>query len=191
MSTSLLNTHRWPAGDAPILAALQAQHGRGGVDRSGVVGSGVHVEFRCKRGRGIILKIAGMPETSGCMLARMTQTGHFNSDGTPRYTNQLAHADQPVPAPARAQPGGLVPVGRRRPSQRALTERKPIHLSVGYSACHWCHVMADESFEDEATARCSTSTSSTSRSTAKSAPTSTASTRSRSRCSPSAAAAGR
>ena len=30
---------------------------------------------------------------------------------------------------------------------------KPIFLSVGYSACHWCHVMEHESFEDEATAR--------------------------------------
>src|SRR5215210_3655405 len=30
---------------------------------------------------------------------------------------------------------------------------KPILLSVGYAACHWCHVMAHESFEDEATAR--------------------------------------
>ena len=30
---------------------------------------------------------------------------------------------------------------------------KPILLSVGYSACHWCHVMAHESFEDDATAR--------------------------------------
>ena len=30
--------------------------------------------------------------------------------------------------------------------------RKPILLSIGYSACHWCHVMAHESFEDPATA---------------------------------------
>ena len=30
---------------------------------------------------------------------------------------------------------------------------KPILLSVGYAACHWCHVMAHESFEDDATAR--------------------------------------
>src|SRR5260370_24463836 len=30
---------------------------------------------------------------------------------------------------------------------------KPILLSVGYAACHWCHVMAHESFEDEAVAR--------------------------------------
>jgi uncharacterized protein len=35
---------------------------------------------------------------------------------------------------------------------RARTEDKPIMLSVGYSACHWCHVMAHESFEDPATA---------------------------------------
>jgi len=34
----------------------------------------------------------------------------------------------------------------------ARQSRKPILLSIGYSACHWCHVMAHESFEDEATA---------------------------------------
>lgn len=36
---------------------------------------------------------------------------------------------------------------------RAKQEAKPIFLSIGYSACHWCHVMEHESFEDEATAR--------------------------------------
>src|SRR2546430_16499587 len=36
--------------------------------------------------------------------------------------------------------------------QRARAEDKPILLSVGYSACHWCHVMERESFEDPATA---------------------------------------
>ena len=36
--------------------------------------------------------------------------------------------------------------------QRAQHERKPILLSIGYAACHWCHVMAHESFEDDATA---------------------------------------
>ena len=35
---------------------------------------------------------------------------------------------------------------------KAKIEGKPIFLSIGYSACHWCHVMAHESFEDEATA---------------------------------------
>src|SRR3954469_23192114 len=36
---------------------------------------------------------------------------------------------------------------------RARAEDKPILLSVGYSACHWCHVMAHESFENPAIAR--------------------------------------
>src|SRR5881628_688745 len=36
--------------------------------------------------------------------------------------------------------------------KRAREEDKPILLSVGYSACHWCHVMAHESFEDPAVA---------------------------------------
>jgi hypothetical protein len=36
--------------------------------------------------------------------------------------------------------------------ERARTEDKPVLLSVGYSACHWCHVMAHESFEDPDTA---------------------------------------
>ena len=37
--------------------------------------------------------------------------------------------------------------------QKARYENKPLLVSIGYSACHWCHVMERESFEDEATAR--------------------------------------
>ena len=33
--------------------------------------------------------------------------------------------------------------------QKAKSENKPIFLSVGYSSCHWCHVMAHESFENK------------------------------------------
>src|SRR5574344_1748653 len=36
---------------------------------------------------------------------------------------------------------------------KAKKEDKPIFLSIGYSTCHWCHVMAHESFEDEEVAR--------------------------------------
>src|SRR6478735_4129678 len=36
---------------------------------------------------------------------------------------------------------------------KAKKENKPILVSIGYSACHWCHVMERESFEDEETAR--------------------------------------
>ena len=37
--------------------------------------------------------------------------------------------------------------------ERALAEDKPVLVSIGYSACHWCHVMAHESFENAATAQ--------------------------------------
>ena len=36
--------------------------------------------------------------------------------------------------------------------ERARREHKPIHLSIGYASCHWCHVMAHESFEDQGVA---------------------------------------
>ena len=54
----------------------------------------------------------------------------------------LQHADNPVDW----HPWGPEAL------ERAKVEGKPILLSIGYSACHWCHVMAHESFEDEATA---------------------------------------
>ena len=36
--------------------------------------------------------------------------------------------------------------------EKAKAENKPILVSIGYSTCHWCHVMERESFEDEETA---------------------------------------
>lgn len=54
----------------------------------------------------------------------------------------LQHADNPVAW----QPWGAAALAEARASDR------PILLSIGYAACHWCHVMAHESFEDVATA---------------------------------------
>ena len=54
----------------------------------------------------------------------------------------LQHADNPV----HWQPWGEEALAQAR------DEDRPILLSIGYAACHWCHVMAHESFEDEATA---------------------------------------
>ena len=36
---------------------------------------------------------------------------------------------------------------------KAKSQKKPIFLSIGYASCHWCHVMAHESFEDNNTAK--------------------------------------
>jgi uncharacterized protein len=55
----------------------------------------------------------------------------------------LQHADNPV---------DWYPWGDEA-FERARAEDKPLLLSVGYSACHWCHVMEHESFEDDETAR--------------------------------------
>jgi uncharacterized protein YyaL (SSP411 family) len=55
----------------------------------------------------------------------------------------LQHADNPV---------DWYPWGEEALA-RARSEDRPILLSIGYSACHWCHVMEHESFEDEDTAR--------------------------------------
>jgi len=53
------------------------------------------------------------------------------------------HADNPV---------DWYPWGEKA-FKKALKEHKPIFLSIGYSSCHWCHVMEHESFVDEKTAK--------------------------------------
>ena len=82
----------------------------------------------------------------------MTQTAHLNSDGTPRYTNRLISETSPYLLQHAHNPVDWYPWGNEA-FERAKDEKKPIHLSVGYHACHWCHVASHESFEDEATAR--------------------------------------
>ena len=66
--------------------------------------------------------------------------------------NQLAHESSPYLQQHADNPVDWYPWGEEA-LQEAEREDKPIFLSIGYSACHWCHVMARESFEDEATAR--------------------------------------
>ena len=44
-------------------------------------------------------------------------------------------------------------IWNRQTLQLAKNTKKPIILSIGYSSCHWCHVMAHESFEDSDTAK--------------------------------------
>src|SRR5215213_5248345 len=66
--------------------------------------------------------------------------------------NRLAHETSPYLLQHKDNPVEWYPWGEEA-LRRAREEDKPILLSVGYSACHWCHVMERESFEDEATAR--------------------------------------
>ncbi len=65
--------------------------------------------------------------------------------------NHLATTASPYLLEHASHPVAWYPWGEEA-FRRAREERKPIFLSIGYSTCHWCHVMADESFENEAIA---------------------------------------
>jgi len=64
------------------------------------------------------------------------------------HTNRLAHEKSPYLLQHAHNPVDWYPWGEEA-FAKARRENKPIFLSVGYSTCHWCHVMAHESFENE------------------------------------------
>ncbi|HSH29225.1 MAG TPA: DUF255 domain-containing protein, partial [Thiohalobacter sp.] len=68
------------------------------------------------------------------------KTNHLAGETSPYL---LQHADNPVDW----HPWGEAALALAR------REDRPILLSIGYSACHWCHVMAHESFEDPGVAK--------------------------------------
>src|SRR6476620_7490981 len=69
-----------------------------------------------------------------------------------RMSNRLANETSPYLAQHAENPVDWYPWGSEA-LERARREDKPILLSIGYAACHWCHVMAHESFENPETAR--------------------------------------
>ncbi len=80
------------------------------------------------------------------------RTRHLRPDGTARYTNRLMLRPSPYLLQHAHNPVNWFPWGDAA-FERARAEGKPVLLSVGYSTCHWCHVMEEESFEDEEIAR--------------------------------------
>jgi uncharacterized protein len=76
--------------------------------------------------------------------ARQTQT--------PKHTNRLIHETSPYLLDHAHNPVDWFAWGAEA-FERAKREDKPVLLSVGYAACHWCHVQARESFENEDIAR--------------------------------------
>ncbi len=67
---------------------------------------------------------------------------------TPKHTNRLIHETSPYLLQHAHNPVDWYPWGGEA-LERAKQEQRPILLSIGYSACHWCHVMERESFENE------------------------------------------
>ncbi len=80
------------------------------------------------------------------------RTEHLRDDGSPRYVNRLVLERSPYLLQHAHNPVNWFPWGEEA-FERARAEGKPVLLSVGYSTCHWCHVMEHESFEDEEVAR--------------------------------------
>jgi uncharacterized protein YyaL (SSP411 family) len=79
------------------------------------------------------------------------RTRHLDS-GRPRFTNRLALEASPYLQQHAHNPVNWYPWGDEAFEEARRTGR-PIFLSVGYSTCHWCHVMEEESFEDLEVAR--------------------------------------
>ena len=82
------------------------------------------------------------------------KTSGPRTDGTDRADrspNRLIHEKSPYLLQHAHNPVDWYPWGDEA-FARAAAESKPVFLSIGYSTCHWCHVMAEESFEDPAVA---------------------------------------
>ncbi len=71
-----------------------------------------------------------------------------HTETEPTHTNRLVHETSPYLLQHAHNPVDWYPWGEEA-FQKARDEDKPIFLSVGYSSCHWCHVMERESFENE------------------------------------------
>ena len=69
-----------------------------------------------------------------------------------KYVNRLAKESSPYLLQHKNNPVDWYPWGREA-FDKAKELDRPIFLSIGYSTCHWCHVMAHESFEDEQVAQ--------------------------------------
>ncbi len=76
------------------------------------------------------------------------RTRHLGPAGRPRFTNRLALETSPYLLQHAHNPVNWYPWGDEAFADARRLGR-PVFLSIGYSTCHWCHVMEEESFEDE------------------------------------------
>ncbi|MBN8439506.1 MAG: thioredoxin domain-containing protein [Candidatus Accumulibacter sp.] len=84
--------------------------------------------------------------------AYVPRTHHLDGDGRPLFTNRLALETSPYLLQHAHNPVNWFPWGDEAFAEARRLGR-PVFLSIGYSTCHWCHVMEAESFEDAAIAR--------------------------------------
>ncbi|MYC11815.1 MAG: thioredoxin domain-containing protein [Holophagales bacterium] len=80
------------------------------------------------------------------------RTEHLDPDGRPLFLNRLVLETSPYLRQHAHNPVDWFPWGEEA-FERAKAEDKPVFLSIGYSTCHWCHVMERESFDNVEVAR--------------------------------------
>ena len=80
------------------------------------------------------------------------RTRHLIPGGAPKYTNRLILEQSPYLLQHSHNPVNWYPWGDEA-FEDARKMGRPVLLSIGYSTCHWCHVMARESFDDEQIAK--------------------------------------
>jgi len=90
------------------------------------------------------------PGSNGTDTKNIVNTNSANA--THSHTNRLAHEKSPYLLQHQFNPVDWYAWGEEA-FEKARRENKPIFLSIGYSTCHWCHVMERESFENEDIAR--------------------------------------
>jgi hypothetical protein len=99
------------------------------------------------------------PEVASAIRAALAARGpgagartHHLENGQPRFANRLVLESSPYLQQHAHNPVNWYPWGEEAFAEAKRTG-KPVFLSVGYSTCHWCHVMEEESFEDLEIAR--------------------------------------
>ena len=102
---------------------------------------------------GIILKqLISITVLIGQIPFLWGQPNHDDPNQKETYVNRLAESSSPYLLQHKNNPVDWYPWGDEA-FQKAAELDIPIFLSIGYSTCHWCHVMAHESFEDEQVAQ--------------------------------------
>jgi len=102
-----------------------------------------------KKTLSIIVGVVTMLNTSCGQVKDKVETEE-NSEH--KYTNELIHESSPYLLQHAHNPVNWYPWGDAA-LKKAKDENKMLIISVGYSACHWCHVMEHESFEDTVVAK--------------------------------------
>jgi hypothetical protein len=138
---------RWAALAGALAAGCSgpACSARGGAPGAAATASGPAAEEAALREKLLAALRAKGPEY-------VPRTRHKNPDGSPKYINRLILESSPYLLQHAHNPVDWYPWGDEA-FAKARATGKPVFLSVGYSTCHWCHVMEEESFEDEEIAR--------------------------------------